>query len=97
MKIRYGLALTSLVLSSFAAGIYSQTTPVNPTPKVEPPAVPQNIAPVIPPNIYSGESLGYKVTSSNATKIEGYFVIKVNGNWLPLPEEQPTLKRVELR
>ena len=97
MNIKRGLVLVGVAVSSLAVGIYSQTTPTSPppAPKAGPPSVPQVIGPTIPVAVYSGENFGYKVTSSRGSKIEGYFVIKVNGNWIPLPEDQPSVRKLQ--
>ena len=98
MSITRRLILLGVAVACLAAGIYSQTTPVAPPPppKSGPPSVPQNLGPTIPAAVYSGENFGYKVTSSRGNKVEGYFVIKVNGTWIPLPEDQPSVKKLGL-
>jgi len=97
MNIKRGVVLVAVSVTSLAVGIYSQTTPTTPppAPKAVPPGGPQAIAPAIPVTVYSGENFGYRVTSSRGNKIEGYFVIKVNGNWIPLPVDQPSIKKLE--
>ena len=90
------LALLVIVAVTFLSlGIYSQTPPRPPAP-----APPPQTRPTlnIPPTTYSGENLGFTVTPSNNGRIEVFFVIKVNGKWVPLPTgTEPSVKKLDLR
>jgi len=67
------VALLAIVAVTFLSiGIYSQT-------KFNSDAL------IVPHTTYSGENLGFTVSATNNGRIEGFFAIKVNGNWVPLP------------
>ena len=71
MNIKRVALFVIMAVAFFSIGIYSQT-------KFNPDAL------VVPGNTYSGENLGFTVTAAINSRIEGFFAIKVNGNWVPL-------------
>jgi hypothetical protein len=85
MNIKRVALFVIMAVAFFSIGIYSQT-------KFNPDAL------VVPGNTYSGENLGFTVTATSNGRIEGFFAIKVNGKWVPLPtESEPTYKRLDSR
>ena len=84
MNIKRVALLVIGAVMCFSAGILSQT-------RQQPPST-------LPlPNVslktYSGEDLGYKVTSATDGRIEGMLVIRVNGNWIPIQTTNPPAVR----
>jgi hypothetical protein len=80
------VALLVIVAVTFLSiGLYSQTK-LNPEPLL------------VPHITYSGENLGFTVTATSNRGIEGFFAIKINGNWVPLPTgSEPSVKKLDSR
>jgi hypothetical protein len=73
VKIKRVVLLVIVAVTFFSIGIYSQTTRVNPN------------AFIVPPATYSGGDLGFTVTAASTMGVEGFFVIRANGEWIPIP------------
>ena len=85
MNIKRMALLVIVAITFFSVGTYSQTKFYS------------SGAPV-PNTTYSGDNLGFTVTSASDGKIEGFFTIKVTGNWIPLlTDNQPSAKRLDSR
>ena len=85
MNIKRVTLLVIVAITFFSVGIYSQTKFYSD-------------ATLVPHTTYSGDNLGFTVTSASNGKIEGFFTIKVNGNWIPLlSDNQASAKRLDSR
>jgi len=86
------IAMPVLVaVTFFSIGIYSQIQP--PPNPPQPPKIQPRL--LVPHATYSGENLGYVITDDN---VEGFFAIRVNGEWVPIPDsKEPTMKRLQTK
>jgi hypothetical protein len=96
---RTKVKIKSIVISAtfsaalLGAGIYSQLVAQSP----KTPSAPSNsnLPANTKPGVYSGDNLGYVVTYTNF-KLDGYFAIKVDGKWGPIPsKDEPSVKKLQ--
>jgi hypothetical protein len=84
VNIKRVAIIVILAVTCFSVGLYSQA-------RQQPPdTVPLANVPV---KTYSGDDLGYTVTSAANGRIEGTLVIRVNGNWIPIQTTNPPAVR----
>jgi hypothetical protein len=82
VNIKRVALLVIVALTFLSIGIYSQTKR-------------PNVLLNVPLTTYSGNDLGFTVTSTNNGRIEGFFVIKAKDGWIPIPDKLPEVKSLQ--